>query len=108
MIPKYPNLPLINERCLNILGLDSHKNLVAQVFIQSWPNTAGGFENGGISGQAFIQQYTTVMWYEPEDVWIVCFDNTPAYVVMDPPEVFFQDLHDGLMECVKGAKERYY
>ena len=54
---------------------------------------------GMVSGQAFTEEYTTVLealYTLPDSTYIsifcVYFGNTCAYTVKDPPDVFFDDL----------------
>lgn len=75
----------------------------ADLFLQTWPNTAGGFsEPGMFSGQMFVSEYTTVMQADitiKEDekpkksiYYGVFFGNEPAYLVENPTDIFFEDL----------------
>ncbi len=67
---KYPNLELIEyklkeeayERFMPYLANAHFIKYKAEVFMQTWVNTATGFDSDGcVSGQAFTDEYTTVM-----------------------------------------------
>mgnify|MGYP003304440528 CR=1 FL=1 len=51
------------------------------VFQQSWPNTAGLFENGGLSGQAISTYYTTVIYDEFTGYYGVFQENNLVYAI---------------------------
>lgn len=51
------------------------------VFQQSWPNTAGLFENGGFSGQAMSTYYTTVIKDEFTGYYGIFQGNSLVYAI---------------------------
>ena len=120
---EYPNLPLIEERFKNIpkvreilesQALEAKKNgdyyyaeFDCDVFSQTFPNTAGIFENGGMSGQAFTGMYITVIHAEGTDAYGVFGGNRGAYLIIDPSEEFFSDLQARHMEVYRRASSRY-
>jgi hypothetical protein len=77
------------------------------VFPQTWPNTGGGMaEPGYCYGQAFVQQYTTVIFskkYGKAQVW---FDNQLGYTVSPLTDRFWNDLNMQLMKD-KGHARHY-
>lgn len=112
MRAKYPNLEYLEKQFLGniikehpeFIGRIQHYDVTAEMFAQNWPSTAGGFcEPGMLAGQMITTEYTTVMtaqiFYLDEDktqheyiMYAVFFGNKGAYMVNDPPEVFFEDL----------------
>lgn len=128
MKTEYPNLPLIEHIFIEqALQLENERlrdarfsYCQAEVFLQKWPNTAGGFDKPGtVSGQAFTDMYTTIMemrWYlgkevracpEKDVIYGVFFGNRMAYLVIDPTELFFEDRRNRNMASVANAKDRY-
>ena len=86
----------------------------AYVFPQVWPNTAGGFEEGGFSGQAITEQYTLVLCLNltfkdktTKDYYGVFFDGNPCYIVTDPKPRFFIDLDEMSMRNKMDAERMY-
>lgn len=127
---EYPNLELIeyifkqkaHEQFPDLLQGVRFPKFTADVFLQTWPNTATGFDKPGtVSGQAFTEAYTTVMkmtWYvrnedgkyhinESDPIYAVFFGNRPAYVVFRPTEQFFKDLNRKNMASVMDSKRVY-
>ena len=120
MKPVYPNLELIEyifkekvaQNHPELLPIED-ANISADVFLQTWPNTAGGFDQGGFSGQAFTTQYTTVMTevfsiHEGNDVkytfaFGVFFGNKMAYMLTNPNESFYEDLEKREIKSIKNA-----
>lgn len=120
----YPNYELIEYICR-----EKVKELSEQIkypkfrmytFPQIWDSTATGFDaNGGFSGQAITEEYTTVVeikWYQkndtkfvlPEDIiYAVFFGNRIAYMCINPNKTFHEDLNN---RCMKSQKEspKYY
>jgi hypothetical protein len=86
----------------------------AYMFPQMWPNTAGGFEDGGFSGQAITEQYTLVLCLNillkdmtTKEYYGVFFDGEPCYVVEDPKPKFFADLDEMCMKNKAEARKVY-
>ena len=125
----YPNLELIEYKCKEYaykLHADILKEAIfptfrIDTFMQTWANTATGFDAENIcSGQAFTDEYTTVCemsWCkkDPEKRWVdvedkiygVFFGNRIAYMFINPNEQFFKDLKNREMKSQKIALERY-
>ena len=123
---KYPNLELIEktfkekvkEKYPSIFDISNqwHKCTV-DVFIQTWGNTATGFDLEPVcSGQAFTNEYTTVMtltWLElssvdnklhPKSLYGVFFGNRLAYIIKNPNQKFKFDLRGRCMNSQKNAR----
>lgn len=121
----YPNLELIEYICREN-AFKYHKEALKDAifptfeidtFIQTWSNTATGFDaNGGLSGQAITKEYTTVCemswcnkdkerrWIESKNkIYGVFFGNCLAYMIINPNKQFFNDLKNRLMRS-----QRYY
>ena len=121
MYPKYPNLPLLENKFLMYLKEDNsckHIELDGKeypkcsfeclgVFLQTWPNTAGLFEDGGCSGQALSSYYTTV-FIEHESHHIAVYQNNElVYVLTGMNKAFQEDLNNHTIEPIKIARTRY-
>ncbi len=92
-------------------------SITADVFVQNWCNTATGFDLGNsVSGQAFTQEYTTVMrlhWWELDKktgtfepwnfLYGVFFGERPAYFCTNPTAEFEKDLKNRRMKPQKEA-----
>ena len=125
----YPNLELIEYKC-QMAAYELHKETLKDsiyptfriyTFMQSWANTATGFDiDCPVSGQAFTDEYTTVCemsWCrkDPEKRWVhvedkiygVFFGNRIAYMFINPNEQFFKDLKNREMKSQRIALERY-
>ena len=80
---------------------------VIYVFPQTWPNTGGGLaEPGYCYGQAFMEQYTTVIYskkYRKAQVW---FDDKFGYTIDGLTDRFWEDLNAQRMRDKGHAK--YY
>lgn len=121
MHTEYPNLPLVEERFQNTPHLrkaveeykkkTDSKYFIPEydcvVFPQTFPNTAGIFEKGGLSGQAFTKQYITVISEQNTQVYGVFGGDYLAYIVEDPKEVFFEDIDRKDMAVLRKAISRY-
>lgn len=124
MRDEYPNYPLIEERFKNFpifqklwketydkQGKESRvaflPDIRMETFYQNFPNTAGIFENGGFSGQAFILQYITVVHELNTDVHAVFGGNRMAYLVQDANDFFYQDIQAKHMATLREAQARY-
>ena len=125
MNKEYPNLQLLEyiseqevfEKYKEVLNDSKYLTFRAQVFIQSWPNTATGFDlKGGCSGQAFTDEYTTVFeigwymldenkkWKEVDDrIYTVFFGNRLAYSFLNPNKTFHDHLYVQQMGSQKQA-----
>lgn len=109
MISYYPNLPLVQERFWNKI-VELHPELKcfdfdfeAYVFPQIWGSTALGF--GGIGGQAMTMAYTTVIEETGNNIWGVFFGEKLAYIIKNPNDLFFIDLHNFDMDsCTRAGK----
>lgn len=119
---RYPNLELIDyifmqvikERYPDVISNKHYMETRVEVFEQTWPNTATGFDQPGYaSGQAFTSEYTTVIelnWTKDNmtnTLFGVFFGNRFAYIVDDPNETFYKDLEKRNMSGVHKAKEKY-
>ena len=121
---KYPNLELIEktftekvkEKYPSAFDANSQwRKCTADMFTQTWSTTATGFDlEGGCSGQAFTDEYTTVMeleWYElsngilcPKQIYGVFFGNRLAYILKNPNQKFEFDFRDRCMNSQKNAR----
>lgn len=112
----YPNYELIEYICrekiaeLKVIRMPTFK---MWTFPQTWSNTATGFQRKGmVSGQAFTDEYTTVVeirWYQKNDVnmvipeeriYAVFFGSRFGYMFANPSEEFFKDFKAMNMKCV--------
>ena len=122
---KYPNLELIEkafkekvkEKYPSVFDVNSQwRKCTADVFVQTWGSTATGFDLEPVySGQAFHDEYTTVMtltWLEwssvdnrayPKSLYGVFFGNKLAYILNNPNQKFEFDLRDRQMKSQKNA-----
>lgn len=80
-------------------------------FLQMWGSSALGFDiakDGGrvLSGQVMTEAYTTVAQLS-EDVYAVCFEEKPCYLVEKPTERFFEDLRNHRMLSKSNAIKLY-
>ena len=126
---RYPNLELIEFKCMAI-AYENHKEALKDlfapkfkmdVFMQTWGNTATGFDaDNGCSGQAFTDEYTTVCeisWcrkdkekgivHVEEKIYGVFFGNKIAYMFINPNKHFFKDLKNRNMKSQKNALKEY-
>lgn len=123
---KYPNLELIEQTFKEKVkekypsAFDTNNQwckCTADVFIQTWSNTATGFDLEPVcSGQAFTDEYTTVMeltWLElsnidnkiyPKSLYGVFFGNKFAYILKNPNQKFEFDFRDRCMNSQKNAR----
>lgn len=60
------------------------------LFSQTWGSTALGFD--GFGGQEVVSAYTTVILYEPLEIYAIYFGEDFAYFVMNPNDKFYYDL----------------
>ena len=121
---RYPNLELIEyifdqtmtELYPEIVEKNVFRSHQIEVFPQTWANTATGFDSPGtVSGQAFTDEYTTVVRGKYTDkkmsnykeIYGVFFGNRFAYAIDDPPKVFFKDLEERHMSGMWEAAKRY-
>ena len=116
MYSQYPNLELIEYKFRQIYAkwikendIENAKRPEIELFVwpQTFPNTAGIFDEGGFSGQAFITMYITVCHDMIEDVYAVFGGNDFAYLVSDATERFFEDLNARKLASVSGANAMY-
>ena len=112
----YPNLELLDYKAREEIEyfypneLGRYPRVTVTVFIQTWGNTATGFDlEGGLSGQAFTDEYTTVVRLRPicneegNYYFVVCFGNKVAYVLKNPTNDFYNDLHNMQMKSQKDS-----
>ena len=115
---EYPNLPLLEEKFKSNLTVDGYLTYnrygkcvfeVLGVFLQHWANTAGLFEDGGMSGQAMSAYYTTVMKLTVDDkLYSAVFQgNNLVYVIYGLPETLIEDVNNHDVKCFRIAKDRY-
>lgn len=124
---KYPNLELIEktfkekvkEKYPSVFdAINQWHKCTADMFIQTWYNTATGFDLEPVySGQAFTDEYTTVMrlqWLERSNIdnklhtkslYGVFFGNKLAYILRNENQKFEFDLKDRCMNSQKNARE---
>ena len=131
MMCKYPNLELLVYKAKQIYKhgisgsmydgvrtpvMPNAKLLDEEIFAfrQTWATTAKGFDlDGGLSGQMFTDEYTTVVklhfnfqkpdGYDGKDLFVVFFGDRIAYYGLDPNEQFFADLKNMEMKSQKNA-----
>ncbi len=124
MIGRYPDLEYLEAVLMgNIMhnhpearGNVYMRDTSVDMFPQTWPNTAGGFdEPGKMSGQAFTTEYTTVIKISlflgtemnNRVFYGIFFGNKPAYLIENPPEIFFEDLKSRQMKTKYEAEKVY-
>ena len=97
-----PEHKIINENNVNI-PIDSIHIDCQQTF----PNTAGIFENGGMSGQAFITQNIDI-YIDTDNNLVYVFGNDKlAYIIKNPNyEMIFNDIRRRNIYTTK--KSMYY
>lgn len=118
---KYPNLELIeyifNDYVMLHCNETDSKNMQyirysIDTFLQTWGNTATGFDlNNTFSGQAFTDEYTTVIkceFYDAKNkedntIYGIFFGNRLAYKVVNPNQKFYDDLQSRTMESQKNV-----
>lgn len=121
---RYPNLELIEykfwEKVKTEYGLSGHiiPEFKFDMFLQTWPNTATGFDKEGcFSGQALTEEYTIVVelnmkaWYRSEGtvnykkvdtvIYGVFFNNDLGYIVENPNDNFYEDLKNRNMKSIR-------
>lgn len=125
----YPNLGLIEYKCAEyayacypeLLKDAKYPTYKLDVFVQTWGNTATGFDAENVfSGQAFTDEYTTVVkmaWrtideekkiHDVQDrIYGVFFGNKMAYMILNPNKKFFKDLEKRSMKSQSEAKGAY-
>ena len=113
----YPNYELIEYICRVELRKCEIKypRFKMWTFSQTWGSTATGFDRSGmLSGQAFTDEYTTVVeaigYYKSSTsvnvtvadtkFYFVFFGNKFAYMIVNPNEEFFKDLKNMDMKSV--------
>lgn len=73
--------------------LDIPNDSIHIEFKQTFPNNAGIFENGGMSGQAFTTQDIDVYMDTDKDILYVFGNGDIAYIVHSPNyEMIFNDI----------------
>ena len=123
---KYPDLELIEQTFKEKVkerypsAFDANRQWLkctADMFMQTWSNTATGFDLEPVySGQAFTDEYTTVMeleWYElsivdnklhQKSLYGVFFGNKLAYILKNPNQKFEFDFRNRCMNSQKNAR----
>ena len=77
-----------------------HPDFRFTMFCQTWGSTALGFD--GFGGSAMTDAYTTVV-NEINSGWYgVFFGEELAYLIKEPNEIFFEDMHKFQMKPVSG------
>lgn len=95
-------------RAKNQISRYLRPHLVADTFIQSWPNTATGFDAPeSVSGQAITMAYTTVVHELVTNMFVVFIDNRPCYFISHPTKEFIEDLRDRNVVGRYYAQHRY-
>lgn len=125
----YPNFDLIVYKCNEAahqhfpreLKNAQYPSFKLDAFLQTWPNTATGFDSENVvSGQAFTDEYTTVVemhwhyldvnkqWIDSNDcIYGVFFGDEIAYIIINPSDEFFEDLKNRQMESQRRALGKY-
>lgn len=106
MRTKLPCLPLIQEKFWNVVK-DKKEYAKSKylpefeiyMFPQVWGDTSLGF--GGVGGQAMTSAYTTVIIDEFTGWCGIFFGERLAYLVLNPNQLFYEDLHNWNMESVR-------
>lgn len=98
-----PCLPLIQERFYNKIKNDEYikkhyPEIIMYMFPQIWGSTSLGFS--GLGGQAMTTAYTTVVCEEYAGYYGVFFHERLAYIIKNPNDKFFDDLHKMKMSDV--------
>lgn len=120
MYKEYPNLPLVEERFKNILSAklkqareeSSDKwfrpEFDAEVFSQTFPNTAGLLEEGGtVSGQMITTYYITVMYEARTKIYGVFQGDKFVYMVENANDDFLEDIISHELATLRIARHRY-
>ena len=116
---RYPNIDNIEHdfrmRVKEVWNWPVHE-FSADMFVQLWPNTAGGFDAPGmVAMDAMTRECTTVVncLYGAADaddggeIYAVYFGDRFAYIVKNANEKFFKDLRNRRMARQCDAIERY-
>ena len=112
MDPEYkreslPDLKAIYDKVLSAIPLKTVYRISMETFMQTWPDTAGGFsEPGMMSGQAMTEGYVTIVTVDlykdiakkDKTMYITFFGNEGAYVTTDPKPAFFEDIKNHHMQ----------
>lgn len=106
MIVALPCLPLIQERFYRLVVEKVNPDyrlhdVTMRMFSQVWGSTALGF--GGVGGCALTTAHTVVVCDAAHKLYGVFFGDSPAYLVEDPSEVFFEDLRNCSMRSCADA-----
>ena len=84
----------INNYC------EEHKthpeDIEVRSFPQVWGSTALGF--GGMGGATMTAAQTTVLWSHYRDIAWVAFSGQVAYKIINPNQLFFEDVRNGSMK----------
>ena len=105
----HPDLTMITHRFHIECCVSNHHNNddIIYVFPQTWPNTGGGMaEFGYCYGQAFTEQYTTVIYSKKRGKAQVWFDNQLGYNINGLTDRFWNDLNAQSMR--DRGHSRYY
>ena len=102
-----PDLKVIYDKVLSVISPKLIYHISMETFLQTWPDTAGGFsEPGMLSGRAMTEGYVTVVTVDlfkdaaakDKTLYITFFGNEGAYVTTDPKPAFFKDIKDHHMQ----------
>ena len=104
---KYPNLDTLDTYFRKQIENKFHENSTvhASMFVQVWPNTASP---GTMAGQAFTEDYTTVLLDRKHDLAMVAFGDQPGYYVehCHTNDEFIKDLqYRSMKDCGRAPKK---
>lgn len=106
MIDKFRDLVITACTVDTMMSSIEHDNIVNVIsFIQTWPNTALGFDYS-FAGQAITPAYTTVV-ETLDGKFYIFFNGRFAYCVENPTDEFRRDLSSLSMRSVSEAREKY-
>ena len=90
-----PDLETINRHFLSLIGNPTNADIRLYVFPQDWPNTGGGCAMPGCCyGQAFVTEYTTVIFSRRYNLATVWFNNQYGYSIHGLTNRFWDDLFE--------------
>lgn len=101
---------VVNEfqKCMDGFKNPQFNLSIFAMFRQMWGNTACGLnEPGMLSGQAMTECYTVVFYEAITKRFIICFGNTPAYIVTNPTPQFYEDMNNRCMKSRHVARSAY-
>ena len=96
------------KRCADGMKSLQFNLSIYAMFRQMWGNTACGLDEPGmLAGQVMTECYTTVFYEAITKKFIVCFGNTPAYIVTNPTPQFYGDMNNRCMKSRHVARSAY-